>query len=151
MATVYSNIATIEYAPGQSTLMSPNICRGKVRAVSGYYDAASLAASSVVRLCRLYPGDVVLLGGSWIGTEDTMGSGVTVKVGDDDDTTAADDDRYVEATSLASAAIIQFNDAVACLTKRPYVVQKECWLIATFSAEEITGQLRFEVQIANEG
>lgn len=151
MATVYSNIATIENAPTTSTLMSPNIARGKVRAVSGHYTAASLAASSVVRLCKLYAGDVVLMGGSWIGTEDTMGSGVTVKVGDDDDTTSADDDRYVAATALSAAAIIQFNDATGCINNRPYVVQKTCWLIATFSAEEITGDLRFEVQIANEG
>jgi hypothetical protein len=151
MATVYSNIATIENAPTPGTLMDPNIVRGKVRVVSGSYAAASLAASSVVRLCKLYAGDVVLMGPSWFGTEDTMGSGVTVKIGDDDDTTAADDDRYVAATALASAAIVQFNDAVTCINKRPYVIQKECWLIATFSAEEITGDLRFEVHIANAG
>ena len=148
MATVYSNVATIENAPTPPTLMEPNIIRGKVRAVSGHYTAASLAASSIVRLCRLYKGDVVLMGGSWIGSEDTLGSGVTVKVGDDDDTTAADDDRYLAATSLASAAVIQFNDVTTALAKRPYVVQKDCWLIATFSAHVITGDLRFEVQIA---
>jgi len=148
MGTVYSDIATIENAPTPATLMAPNICRGKVRVVAGYYTAAALASGSVIRLCRLYVGDVVLFGGSWIGSEDNLGSGVTVKVGDDDDTVAADDDRYLEATALATAAIIQFNDPTACLSKRPYVVQKECWLIAT-TADAATGDIRFEVQIAN--
>jgi len=122
--------------------------RGKVRSVSWRYAATSLADATTIRVCKLYKGDQVLLGGSWIGSEDNLGSGVTLSMGDDDDTTAADPDRYLEATAIATAAIIQLNDAVACLSKVPYRVQKECWL-TVLTADEITGDIRGQVMIQN--
>jgi len=146
--SVYSTIATIENAPTPTTLMASAINRGKVRVQVGSYTAASLATTSVIALFKLHLGDRVLLGGSWIGSEDNLGSGVTLKVGDEDDSTTADDDRYLEATACATAAIIQFNDAVACLSKTPYAIAKDCWCICTV-ADEVTGDIRFEIFVTN--
>lgn len=150
MADVYSDIATIENSPTPATHMSPNICRGKVRAVSGSYTAASLADTSVIALCRLYAGDVVLLGGSWVGTEDTLGSARTVSVGDDDSVTAADPDRYLAATSIAAAGVLHFIDLTTKLSVNPYVVQETCWCTATVGGLWVAGDLRFQILIASE-
>jgi len=148
MGTVYSDVATIENAPTPDTLIESGQVRGKVRSVNFAYTATALADASVIRVCRLYKGDQVLLGGSWIGSEDNLGSGVTLALGDDDDTTAADADRYLEATAIATAEIIQLNDAVACLSKVPYVVGKTCWLGIT-TADESTGDIRGQIMIQN--
>lgn len=149
MGTVYSDVGTIQNAPTPSTTIEAGQVLGKVRNVAGYATLASGASGTLINLCKLYRGDQVKLGGSWIGTEDTYGSGATVALGDTDDTTAVDADRYLEATSMASAGIVQLNDATACLTKVPYTIQKECWLQATTAGATISGDLRFEINIAN--
>ena len=149
MATVYSDVATIENAVDPSTQMAPGQVRGKVRCVSFKYTAASLASASTIRVCQLYRGDQVKLGGSWIGSEDNLGSGVTLAMGDDDDSTAADPDRYLEATALATAEIIQLNDAVAVLSKVPYVIAKDGAWLTILTNDEITGDIRGEIYIAN--
>ena len=146
--SVYSTIATIENAPSPTTLMASAINRGKVRVQVGSYTAASLAASSEIALFRLHLGDVVLLAGSWLGSEDNLGSGVTFALGDNDSVTAVDADRYLEATAIATAAIIQLNDAVACLSKVPYTIQEDCWCILTVG-DEVTGDIRFEILLSN--
>ena len=144
MATVYSVEAAIENAPTPSTLMDHGQIRGKVRHVTATYEAASLAAASVINVCRLYVGDRVLLS-SYI-VHDALGSGVTLALGDDDDTTAADADRYLEATAAASAGVIQCNDGATVIDKVPYEVRKTCWLTCT-TADEATGTIQFEIDI----
>lgn len=144
MGTVYSVEAAIENAPTPSTLMDHGQIRGKVRHVTATYEAASLAAASVINVCRLYVGDRVLLS-SFIIT-DALGSGVTLALGDDDSVTAADPDRYLEATAAASAVVIQLNDVTTCIDKVPYEIQEECWLTCT-TADESTGTIQFEIDI----
>lgn len=144
MGTVYSDIATIENSPTPSTLMDHGQVRGKVRHVSATYECASLATASVINICRLYKGDRVLLS-SFIISDD-LGSGNTLAVGDTDSVTAADPDRYLEATAAASAVVIQFNDATACIDKTPYEIQEDCWLTCTV-VDECTGTIQFEIDI----
>ncbi len=150
MATLYSDIATIENAPTPSTYEEAGQLRGKTRTITGSYTYAAAASGQTLNLCKLYKGDQVKLGGSWIGSEDALGTSNTIAIGDSDDTTAADPDRYVEATALATAGVVQFNDGHACLSKVPYTIQKECWLTATNNGcASVSGDLRFEVFISN--
>jgi len=151
MATVYSTVATIENAPTPSTAMEAGEVRGKIRSITGSYTYNTTASGTVVNLCKLYKGDQVKLGGSWIGSEDALGSGCTIAIGDTDDTDTADADRYLVATDVAAAGdIVQFNDVATCFTKVPYTIQKECWLTATDAGHAtVVGDLRFEVFISN--
>ncbi len=151
MATVYSDIATIENAPTPSTYEVAGQVRGKLRSVTGTYAYNTSASGTVVNLCKLYRGDQVKLGGSWIGSDVALGSGNTIFVGDTDDSTAADPDRYLAASAVAASGdIVQFNDVSTGFAKVPYTIQKECWLTATDTGHAtVVGNLRFEIFIAN--
>lgn len=148
MGNVYTDIGAIQLAPTPATLSSPALDSGKIRVVEAVYEAASLAAASVIRICKLFLGEIVLLDSYII--VDALGSGTTIEVGDDDDTVAVDPNRYLEATSCSSAAVIQFNDVVTCIDKVPYKIAKaECWLGGT-TADEMTGTLQFSMRIVRE-
>lgn len=144
MGNVLSDTATIETTPTPSTLMDHGLIRGKMRHVTAIYECASLATASVIRVCRLYKGDRVLLS-SYIITDD-LGTTNTLTLGDDDSVTAADPDRYLEAAAAASACVIQCNDYATCIAKVPYEIQETCWLTSTVT-EEATGTVQFEIDI----
>jgi hypothetical protein len=147
MGNVYSVNYTKGNTPYGSNIIEANLQGGKVRFVYDYYEAASLATASVIYVARL-PKGAVVLPNSFI-MHDALGSGVTLALGDTDDTTAADADRYLEATSAASAGVIQLNDAATCINKMPYKVQKDCDLTCTV-ADELTGTIRFFIIYAVE-
>lgn len=147
---IQSDIAAAQKDPVSNTYKSPNVLGGKVITMAGSADIpADSASGTVVDLFELLPGQRVILGGSYIGTEDALSSGVTVAVGDDDDTDAADPDRYLAATSLAAAGSTTLLSHTS-LAKGPYVAQKKCLVQATFAGAVIAeGQLRFEILVAS--
>ena len=147
MATVKAVNYTKGDNPYGSNQVDVNLQYGKVRFIYDTYEAASLADASVIKVARL-PKGAVVLPNSFI-VHDALGSGVTLALGDDDDTDSADADRYLEATSAASAGVIQLNDAATCVDKVPYAVQKDCNLTCTV-ADEVTGTIKFFIFIAVE-
>ncbi|OPL13585.1 MAG: hypothetical protein AVO39_10320 [delta proteobacterium MLS_D] len=147
MATVKAVNYTKGDDPYGSNLMEANLQYGKVRYIYDKYEAASLAGASVIKMARLPKGAVVLPNSCIV--HDALGSGVTLAVGDNDDTDADDADRYLEATSAASAGVIQFNDDATCIDKMPYKVQKDCDLTIT-TANEATGTIEVHLLIAVE-
>ena len=76
---------------------------GNVKCIHDSYEAASLAAGSVIYAGKLYAGEVYLIG--WIFADDLSSAG-TLKLGDIglyDGVDTGDDDRYLTATVFTTA------------------------------------------------
>ena len=94
MANFYGvNITNLDASP--AVLPDADDWHGKVRVQHDQYEAASLAAGSVVYVARLPAGARVV---NWTVKADALGSSVTLKLGD-----TADDDRYLGATTYNTA------------------------------------------------
>lgn len=94
MANFYGvNITNLDASP--AVLPDADDWHGKVRVQHDQYEAASLAAGSVVYVARLPAGARVV---NWTVKADALGSSVTLKLGD-----TADDDRYLGATAYNTA------------------------------------------------
>lgn len=149
MPDVYSDIATNQNAPHVGD--SYNDSRkegGKERVVQAVYEADGLAADSVIAICKLRRGDIVLP--SSMVMFDALGASTSLDIGDDDDTTAVDADRYADGIATTSAGAQVLNQA-AVIDKIPYIVQKDCWLTATLLGAAGTGTIKFFMNIVRFG
>jgi hypothetical protein len=146
MATVFTDVAAVEENPTPETYLDVSLSRGKTRCVQAVYEANGAASGTVINVCRLYKGERVLLGGALV-LHDALGSGVTLKLGDDDGT-GADDDRYLEAASAATAGAVHLGGSVACINKVPHEVGADCWLTCTVGGGAATGTVRFEAHLS---
>jgi hypothetical protein len=150
MATVNSDIAGYEISGlAPASFLNPSMMRGKVRVVSGSYEAASVAAGTVIYLCKVYKDEVVLRSSSIM--HDALSTGVTLAVGDHVVSTdvAGDADRYVEATSAASAGVIRFNNAATCINKTPFTMTADSWVSITTAGAAANGTIAFEIHIGS--
>jgi hypothetical protein len=149
MATVYSDLATIQNAPHVGDSM--NIAAkegGKIRVVIASYEAAALAANDIINICKLRKGDIVLP--QSLVMHDDLGTGTTMDIGDND-SAGADADRYVDGIDTAAAASVAFFNQVAEIDKIPYVIQNDCWLQATNLGAAATGTIDFYILISRFG
>jgi len=95
MGTNYTKIA--DPKPG-SNVLAAKYWGGKVRVQYDNYTCSSTAAGTVINVAKLPKGAVFLFA---IISHAALGSGVTLQMGD-----SGDDDRYLAATSAASAGQI---------------------------------------------
>lgn len=141
MATVYGTNTTTKRGTVQGGDQLNRVYeKGQVFNLYDVYEASSIASGTVIKIGP-FPKGAMILPDSFI-VHDALGTGVTLAVGDDDDSTAADADRYVEATAAATAGVIQFNDAAACIDKVPYVLGKEAYLTITTGGATASGTLK---------
>lgn len=148
MAEVYSDIATVEKTPTPGSPLVAAKFHGKTRVVQASYEAAALAAASIINICKLRKGDIVLMNS--FAMFDALGAGTSLDVGDND-SAGADADRYADGIVTTSAEVFQFNDVAACIDKVPYIVQNDCWLQATLLGAEGAGTIKFTIFIARAG
>lgn len=148
--SLYTDVATKEYAPDPTAMLTPQRAGAKVRCVQAVVELAAAAADAEIAICKLRKGDEVLMD-SFVMFDD-LGTGTTLDIGDDDDTTAVDADRYADGIDTATAAgTFVFNSVATCIDKVPYTAQKDCWLIAKNLGASATGTLKFTIFIARAG
>ena len=89
------------FDPSADSKLGQGIWGGKVRAQVDTYTINAKAAGTVINVAKLPKGATFLRG---LIVTDGLGSGVTLKLGD-----SGDDDRYLTATSAASAGALEAN------------------------------------------
>lgn len=147
MATVYTDVATIENAPhvGDS-YATPQRLKGKVRRVTAVITFAAAGIGDLVNICKLRKGDEVSNG---VMTNAALGASSTLQIGDTDPS-GADDDRYLGATATSSAARTEFPPA-AQIANVPFTITADCWLQAKVAGGAVTGKTIFSVDILRAG
>ena len=89
------------FDPTTDSNLGQGIWGGKVRVQVDSYTINAKASGTVINVAKLPKGATFLRG---LIVTDGLGSGVTVKLGD-----SGDDDRYMAATSVASAGAVEAN------------------------------------------
>lgn len=135
MANVYGVEATMAAAIVKGgDQIERGLRYGNVITVYDYYEAASIAAGTVIYLgpiplgYRVLPGSVLFT--------DALGTGVTIKIGDE-----ADDDRYLGATSAATAGTLEFP-GIAMINKVPYAMAAQYHILLTTAGADASGTIR---------
>ena len=140
MGTVYGVNATIENAAGPpGSFLQAGKWGGKVRVMTDTYEAASLAAASVIRVAKVPKGSVVLRI-SHVQMDDLGTSTITIAVGVADDTTLFD------AATVISTAMRFFDD----IDGAPWVASADTWIILSTDYAAATGTIKTEVYYAVE-
>lgn len=145
MATLYTDVATVQNAPTPGSPLTASRNMGKVRIVNAVITFAAGQIGDIVNICKLRPGDEVI--GGWM-INAALGASSTLQIGDTDPT--ADDDRYLTASSTSSAARTEFPLA-AMTANFPYTIATDCWLQAKIAGGAVTGKTIFQVFIARAG
>lgn len=89
------------FDPSSDSELAKGLWGGKVRVQVDTYTINGAASGTVINVAKLPKGATFLRG---LIVTDGLGSGVTLKLGD-----SGDDDRYLAATSAASAGTIEAN------------------------------------------
>jgi hypothetical protein len=146
MATVYTDVGTIENAPHVGDAYNtPQRNKGKVRRVTAVITFAAAGIGDIVNICKLRKGDEVSNG---VMINAALGASSTLQIGDDCPT--ADDDRYLAATSTSSAGRTEFPPA-ANVALVPFTVTQDSWLQAKVAGGAVTGKTIFIVDILRQG
>lgn len=132
MATVYSDIATVQNAPTPSTLVEVGLLGGKVRYACAKYSGSD-AAGTVINLVKL-PKGARILPISNLQIEAGQGATLSVKVGDND-AAGADDDRYLAASVPGASAV---NVVLGASALSLYKLQNEAWVQLTTGVVALT-------------
>lgn len=98
MSTNYGVHRTLEAA---GTMLDPGEWGARVKVSYDYYEASAVTADSTISMCKV-PKGARIIGGTVMF--DSLGTGVTLAVGDGDDA-----DEYMTATSAASAGSADFG------------------------------------------
>lgn len=98
MADYYGVQATKTLTPTGANIVASGLLGGRVRVMVDTYEAAAEAAGSTIQMGQALPVGATVLG-VWLAF-DALG-GATIAVGDADDA-----DRYLTATSVASAGCV---------------------------------------------
>lgn len=138
MATVYSDIGTIQSSTDPDTRNALNPLASRARTVMSdvlVTLASDAAASDVVNLVKVPAGMRLLPEKIKIYAEDP-GTTLTVDIGDDDDTDAADADRYVDGLDISAggAFVGSASPGVGLLAR--YTLQKQCWITMTYATAD---------------
>lgn len=140
MSTVYGTNATIVNAAGPpGSFIDAGKWGGKVRVMTDVYEAASLAAGSVIRVAKI-PKDAVVLGLSNYQTDDLGTSLMSIKVG-----VAADDDLFDGYTAQTTTK--KWLDAIGGIH---WQASADVWIIMTTAIAVATGTIKSEIVYAVE-
>lgn len=139
MATVSGDNYTIWAAKGPpDSFLKAGQWNGKVRVFTDVYEAASIAAATIINVARI-PKDAVWLGMSSLVT-DALGSGVTIQCGITGATT-----KFLAATACNTANLQTFMHAIDGLH---YVFTAEAAVILTTAGAAATGTIKTEICVA---
>jgi len=136
MTTVNSDTYTAQES--EKIALDTGIFNAELRVVSATYTASSTASGTVINLLRLPKGTVIHALAVDVAA---LGASTTLKVGDGDD-----DDRYIAATSTASATTLRTG-----IGGRGYVIGTNTGddlLTATVGGAAATGKIRFTAFVA---
>lgn len=140
MATVYGVNATFELAAGPPASFLPaGKWGGKVRVMVDTYEAASIAAGTVIRVAKV-PKDGVVLRISNIQNDDLGTTTGTISIG-----VAASAALFDAATAQTTA--MKFFDAI---DGAPWIASDDTWIILTTSVGVMNGTIKAEVYYAVE-
>jgi len=140
MGTVYGTNATIVNAAGPpGSFVNAGKWGGKVRVMTDTYEAASLAAGSVIRVAQI-PKDAIVLGLSNYQTDDLGTSTMSIKVG-----VSANDDLFDGYTAQTTAR--KWLDAIGGIH---WKASDDVWVIMTTAVAVATGTIKSEIVYAVE-
>ena len=140
MATVYGVNSTIENAAGPpDSFLRAGKWGGKVRVMTDIYEAASLAAASVIRVAKVPKGSVVLRISN-LQMDDLGTSTITISIG------IADDATLFDAATAQVQTMVFFDD----IDGAPWVASADTWIILTTAVAAATGTIKTEVYYAVE-
>ena len=140
MGTVYGVNATIENAAGPpGSFLQAGKWGGKVRVMTDIYEAASLAAKSVIRVAKV-PKDAVVLRNSNLQMDSLGTSTITIAIG------IADDATLFDAATAQATAIRFFDD----IDGAAWLASADVWIILTTDYAAATGTIKTEVYYAVE-
>ena len=144
MATFYGVNNTKAITPAPATYMGTE-SKGRVKVIQDKYEAASLAAGSVILVGEKFnKGETFVMG--WV-TADDLSSAGTLALGDvtADDFTTGDADRYLAATVFTTA-----NQQSACNKEdgRGYTATEDMYFALTTATEEMTGTIFVTILVA---
>jgi len=135
MGTVYGVNATFENAAGPpGSFVQAGKWGGKVRVMTDTYQAASIAAATVIRVAKVPKGAVVLRISN-IQMDDLGTATLTVAIGIGDDATLFD-------AATAQVQTITFFDDI---DGAPWVASADTWIILTTAVGPATGTIKTEV------
>lgn len=126
--TANSDTAALQASPLVRNRVDGDIVMGKIRIARGLVSTTDIAAAGDIwNIVQLPKGSVVIPSLSRVECE-ALGTGVSVKIGDNDG--AGDDDRYSAAFTLATAGTKTLTSGVSGLT--PYATTSDqTWIQAT--------------------
>lgn len=140
MTTYYGVNSTIVNADGPpDSFVRAGKVGGKVRTMTDTYEAASLAAGSVVRVAKV-PKDAVVLRISNIQMDDLGTATITIAIGIADDTTLFD------AATVIATSMRFFDD----IDGAAWLASADTWIILTTAYAAATGTIKTEVYYAVE-
>ncbi|MFA5158679.1 MAG: hypothetical protein WC451_05855 [Patescibacteria group bacterium] len=134
-------VKTVEYtkavSPSPASYMGTEY-EGRVKAVMGKYEAASLGTGSTIKVGLLRKGETFITG--WVIADDLSSAG-TLALGDikaSDGSTVGDADRYLAATVFTTA-----GQVTQCTTEagRMYTATEDMIVTLTTATEEMTGTI----------
>lgn len=137
MTTYYGVNATKAVSPAPASYMGTEN-KGRVISRCDKYEAASLAAGSVVIIGDLIPAGATFLNG-YVRADDLSSAG-TLALGDyaSDKSTVGDADRYLAATVFTTA-----GQCTQCTAEAgwQYTLTQDSYLALTTATEEMTGTI----------
>lgn len=140
MATYYGTNATIVNAAGPpGSFVNAGKWGGKVRVMTDTYEAASLAAGSVIRVAQI-PKDAILLGLSNYQNDDLGTSTLVIKAG------VADDDTLFDGYTAQTTTKKWLDDIDGIHWK----ASADVWVILTTAVGVATGTIKSEIVYAVE-
>lgn len=129
------NTDTFEAQANAKMALDQGVAFAPLKVVSGSYTASAAASGTVINLCKLPKGAVIHDVKLDVAA---LGASSTIKVGDGND-----DDRYIAATSTASATTL--SAGVGGKGYRIGTNASDDALIATTGGAAITGKVHFTV------
>jgi len=133
--------------------VNQNVNKGKLRVIKTSYTLlASEAATEVLDISELLPGDIIDEEQSWIYLPNP-GTALTVDIGDDDDSTTADPDRYSDGLDVKAGGYFKLSagGTVAAQAATPYAIAQKALLHMTFkTVTSITAvKINFNIVVVN--
>ena len=113
---------------------------GKLRVMHCTFEAAALAAGSVIHMAKL-PKGAVVVGGLSTLSADALGTGVTLQVGDyySEAPSSDDDDRYLAATGYNTANLCGH---LSLVDGQAYELEYDADIIITTGGAAATGTIK---------
>lgn len=119
-----------------SVMLKAAEAHGRMRVWYESYTASSVSVDDTITFARLPKGATVY---NVRITTAALGSGVTLQVGD-----SGDDNRYIVATSAASAAVI--NTTAASISTMPYTLTEQTDLFIQVKGNPASGVIKVMVE-----